>query len=250
MRPLTGQVPLAAPTALYQQADEDAAREFEAFMVGTLAKQMRASVPNGPWSDGAMATFADLFDQEIGKRVAETGGFGLQEDVLKSLRGRREQSSGFSGLPSLPAPNPKREGEGIVARVTSAFGLRSDPFTGENKLHRGLDLAAPAGTPVSAAAEGVVRFAGKRGGYGNVVIVAHPDGTETRYAHLRDISVKRGAQVDAGENIATVGSTGRSTGPHLHFELRRNGEAVEPNAWLVEKGAQVLPGATESAAKR
>lgn len=248
MRALKGTVPLTAPDAHYRQGDEEAAREFEAWMVGTLAKQMRASVPDGPWSEGAMGTFADLFDQEIGRRVADNGGFGLQEDVLKSLRERRGESTALARL-GIPRP-AEHETTGIVGRISSHFGERNDPFTGQKRMHHGLDLAAPAGTPVRAAADGIVRFAGKRGGYGNVVIVEHADGTETRYAHLRDLSVKRGASVAAGENIATVGSTGRSTGPHLHFELRRNGEAVAPEEWMREKGAQVLPGTTDSGHER
>jgi murein DD-endopeptidase MepM/ murein hydrolase activator NlpD len=233
----------------YAQSDVEAAKEFEGFMVGLLAKQMRSSVPDGPWSNGAMATFADLFDQEIGKRVAEGGAFGLQDSVLKSLTARRGQADPTQRLaPAHPMPT---EAIGhAVGRVTSQFGERRDPFTGEHRAHHGIDFAAPAGTPIRAAADGVVRFAGKRGGYGNVVIVEHADGTETRYAHCKELSVQRGAAVSAGENIATVGSTGRSTGPHLHFELRRGGEAVDPKEWIREKGAQVLAEATDSAFER
>lgn len=211
--------------------DEKAARQFESWMVSFMAKQMRESVKDGPWSSGAMSTFADLFDQEIGDRVAESGGFGLQEDLLRSIRHR-------SGTPD-PAELPRHERshapigdvEPHGVRVTSHFGLRADPFTGAQRAHHGLDLGAAEGTPVVAAAAGTVRFAGKRGGYGNVVIVEHADGTETRYAHCRDLGVTPGQAVAAGQSIATVGSTGRSTGPHLHFEVRQGGKPVDPSTW-------------------
>lgn len=210
--------------------DEEAAKQFESWMVSYLSKTMREGVKDGPWSSGAMATFADLFDQEIGERVAESGGFGLQRSLLQAM--------GHDGAPSAPpAPHfaPVRvtkpaKSEGVV-RVTSSFGVRSDPFTGQLRKHHGLDLAAAEGTPVLAAADGVVRFSGKRGSYGNVVILTHADGTESRYAHCRDLGVKEGDVVQAGQPIASVGSTGRSTGPHLHFEVRQEGTAIDPSTW-------------------
>ncbi|MSQ01934.1 MAG: peptidase M23 [Myxococcales bacterium] len=205
--------------------DEKAAQEFESWMVSFMAKQMRESVEGGPWSEGAMATFADLFDQEIGKRVSEGGGFGLKESVLESWRGSAAPAAA-SRQHAHDAPPPPES-----LRVTSAFGVRPDPFSGRARVHHGLDLAAPQGTPVLAAAGGTVRYSGRRGGYGNVVIVEHDDGTETRYAHCRDLSVKVGERVASGQAIATVGSTGRSTGAHLHFEVRRGGEAIDPASW-------------------
>jgi murein DD-endopeptidase MepM/ murein hydrolase activator NlpD len=233
---------LTGPDGKVADSDAAAAREFEAWMVSFLSRQMRETVKDGPWSGGAMSTFADLFDQEIGGRVAESGGLGLQASLLGALQSRRRDDGG-SGAPKPSAPaavapaEAARSGEvagraaGHRLRVTSAFGARRDPLNGENRLHHGIDFGAPEGTPIRAAAAGVVRFSGPRGGYGNVVIVAHPDGTETRYAHCRDLGVKAGEAVAAGQAIATVGSTGRSTGPHLHFEVRRDGAAVDPATW-------------------
>lgn len=203
--------------------DEAAAQEFEAWMVTFLAKQMREGVKGGPWSQGAMATFADLFDQEIGKRVAEGGGFGLKEAVLDSWNGPNAHEAGHD--------HGAERGEGGGFRLTSAFGTRLDPITGKARMHHGQDLAAAEGTPVRAAADGTVRFAGARGSYGNMVIVEHADGTETRYAHCRDLGVKAGDTVAAGQSIASVGSTGRSTGAHLHFEVRQDGRAIDPASW-------------------
>ncbi len=208
--------------------DVKAAQKFEGWMVSFMAKEMRESVKEGPWSTGAMATFADLFDQEIGERVAESGGFGLQKDLLQSIR----RSHGAAEPEAMPRTHaPLGAVRALGQHVTSSFGLRADPFTGALKEHDGLDLGATEGTPIHAAAAGVVRFAGKRGGYGNVVIVEHADGTETRYAHCRDLGVKPGDAVGAGQTIATVGSTGRSTGPHLHYEVRRDGRPVDPGTW-------------------
>jgi murein DD-endopeptidase MepM/ murein hydrolase activator NlpD len=116
----------------------------------------------------------------------------------------------------------------VDARFTSDFGPRTHPITGRASNHAGVDLAAPTGTPIAAAGEGVVAFAGVRGGYGNLVILEHADGTQTYYAHADRLDVRAGDRVARGQQVATVGSTGRSTGPHLHFEVRRDGVPVDP----------------------
>lgn len=231
---------LTGPDGKVADGDAEAARQFEAWMVAFLSKQMRETVKGGPWSGGAMGNFADLFDQEIGERVAETGAFGLQASLVGSLAARRRalgepEPAAAAAVVSGPSATSaghtlgKAAGEGI--RVTSGYGTRRDPFHGAEREHHGVDYGAPAGTPILAAADGVVRFSGARGGYGNVVIVSHPDGTETRYAHCRDLGVRVGEAVAAGQAIATVGSTGRSTGPHLHFEVRRDGTPIDPASW-------------------
>ncbi len=125
----------------------------------------------------------------------------------------------------------------IQGRLSSRFGIRRDPIHGHHRFHRGMDIAAPRGTPIGAAGEGTVVFAGHRKGYGNTVIVEHPDGRQTRYAHADRLYVKRGDTVNAGEVIAAVGSTGRSTGPHLHFEVVENGRRVNPLSILTNEMA-------------
>lgn len=115
-----------------------------------------------------------------------------------------------------------------AGRISSTFGTRFHPIDKKVKFHGGLDVAIPTGTRVNSAAEGVVSFAGKKGGYGNLVIVQHPDGRETRYGHLDKILVATGDSVSGGQEIAKSGSTGKSTGPHLHFEIRENGQVVNP----------------------
>lgn len=115
----------------------------------------------------------------------------------------------------------------------SSFGWRQDPFTGQRALHEGVDFSADSGTPIKAAASGVVIKAERHSSYGNVVEIDHGDGLTTRYAHASKLLVKVGAVVKRGQEIAEVGSTGRSTGPHLHFEVRVDGVAQNPNRFLV-----------------
>lgn len=116
----------------------------------------------------------------------------------------------------------------LDGRFTSDFGPRIHPVTGEHKDHNGVDLAAPIGTPIAATAAGTVSAAGPRGGYGNLVIIDHADGSQSYYAHQDRIDVRVGQTVAQGEHIGTVGATGRVTGPHLHFEIRRGGTPVDP----------------------
>ncbi|MDP3783629.1 MAG: M23 family metallopeptidase [Sphingopyxis sp.] len=137
-------------------------------------------------------------------------------------------------LVAVPSGNPAD-----VLMMSSGFGYRSDPFTGGAAMHSGLDFRGPIGTPILAAAPGRVSFVGAKSGYGNVVEVDHGQGIMTRYAHLSGFTSKVGAQVAAGQQIAKMGSTGRSTGSHLHFEVRLNGVAVNPRRFLEAK-ADVL----------
>ncbi|WP_347302491.1 M23 family metallopeptidase [Croceibacterium sp. TMG7-5b_MA50] len=118
------------------------------------------------------------------------------------------------------------------ARFSSSFGYRRDPFHGTAALHAGLDFAAPMGSPVLAAADGRVTFVGTKGGYGRTVEVTHGNGMMTRYGHLSGWKAKVGDRVKAGDQVAMLGSTGRSTGPHLHFEVRVHGRAVNPLPFL------------------
>ncbi len=120
----------------------------------------------------------------------------------------------------------------VTDHVTSGFGFRDHPITGDHRFHTGVDLRAAEGAPIRAAAEGVVRTAGPRGGYGNAVEIDHGDGTSTLYAHASALLVKPGQRVTQGEPVALVGQTGQATGPHLHFELRRHDHPVDPTAML------------------
>lgn len=119
-----------------------------------------------------------------------------------------------------------------VTRISSGFGNRTDPFTNGRAFHPGIDFPAPKGTIVYSAGAGTVSFVGQINGYGNVVEVTHATGLITRYGHLSAFIAKQGDKVEAGTPIARVGSTGRSTGPHLHFEVRRNDQPIDPQVYL------------------
>jgi murein DD-endopeptidase MepM/ murein hydrolase activator NlpD len=117
--------------------------------------------------------------------------------------------------------------------ITSTFGHRENPFGGADvETHKGLDIKGPMGGHVKAMAKGVVKFAGSKGGFGNCVILKHGNGFETLYGHLSKIMVNVGQQIEIGQQIGNIGSTGRSTGPHLHYEIHRNGQQINPKSFL------------------
>lgn len=118
--------------------------------------------------------------------------------------------------------------------LSSSFGKRKSPFTGEYEFHRGIDISAKMNTPVVAPSDGVVTAVCRKRGYGNTLKISHGFGLMTRYAHLEKSLVKPGQQVKRGEIIAAVGNTGRSTGPHLHYEVCRNGVPVDPLLYIAE----------------
>ncbi len=130
-------------------------------------------------------------------------------------------------LASIPTSMPA-----AIMLMSSGFGYRHDPFTGAGAMHSGLDFKGPIGTPILAAADGLVSFAGVQSGYGNCVEITHANGLVTRYAHLSGFNVSLGQKVTRGIQIARMGSTGRSTGSHLHFEVRLDGSAVNPLKFL------------------
>ncbi len=116
--------------------------------------------------------------------------------------------------------------------ISSGFGQRVDPFTGGGEFHEGIDFAAPEGTRIRAVAAGIVTWAGQRGGYGNMVQIDHGNGYATRYGHAYRVLVHVGQTVQRGDVLALVGDTGRSTGPHVHFEVLRNGHEVNPARFI------------------
>ena len=131
------------------------------------------------------------------------------------------------GAIAIPSVQPVQH-----LQFTSNFGIRSDPFRGTAAMHAGVDIPGPVGTPIYATADGIVDHAARQGGYGNMVEINHGKGIATRYGHLSKILVADGARVTRGQLIALMGSTGRSTGPHLHYEVRIDGHAVNPIPFL------------------
>jgi murein DD-endopeptidase MepM/ murein hydrolase activator NlpD len=231
-----------------------AAREMESLFAYEMVKAMRATAGGAAGGKGFGGdVYGSLFDMERGKVLASRG-LGLQEILLRGIgRGQPTNAPEPSGdlhgmppqtranaspappvenVPSVPAPPesgfPIRDG----GRVSSGFGFRKDPFTGGVAFHRGMDIAAAAGTAVYPVRGGKVTFSGRQKGYGNVVIVDHGDGFVTKYGHNRSNLVEKGTLVGPDTVLAEVGSTGHSTGPHLHFEVSYEGKTVRPETVL------------------
>ncbi|NLC71395.1 MAG: M23 family metallopeptidase [Desulfuromonadaceae bacterium] len=148
----------------------------------------------------------------------------LQLPLQEEIRARPKESSSLTW--KKPAGWPVR------GQISSPFGVRKSPFSGRQIFHEGIDIVAPLGTPVFASAKGTVSTAGYNAGYGNLIVVDHGNGFQTAYGHNSKIFVKVGQQVKKGQKIASVGSTGRSTGPHLHYEVRLHGKPVNPRKFL------------------
>jgi murein DD-endopeptidase MepM/ murein hydrolase activator NlpD len=168
---------------------------------------------------GAMARIqfrAERLAADAGMRAASL------EELLEQLRGKARR------LAATPSIWPTDGWQ------TSGYGYRRSPFTGRRKFHAGVDIAADAGTPVVASANGKVSFAGVKGSLGRAVVVDHGQGIRTSYGHLQRIRVKPGQQVERGDTLGTVGSTGRSTGPHLHYAVSVHGRSVNPANYMLD----------------
>jgi murein DD-endopeptidase MepM/ murein hydrolase activator NlpD len=147
------------------------------------------------------------------------------ESLLKSLEDQQNL------LASTPAIRPVSRG--VKSWTTSRFGYRISPFTKRRELHKAYDIAARKGTPILATADGVVTFAGKKGLYGNLMVIDHGHGMKTRYGHCQKFLKKRGDKIKRWEPIALLGNTGRSTGPHVHYEVHLNGIPVNPEKYIL-----------------
>ena len=187
-------------------AAEEAAAQEVAAMVAAYQRQKE---------EEAAARAAAIARQNA--QNAQNGGGGAEGDGGGGLN-----PGGAVGTGNLGWPVP------CSTRITSRYGTRSDPFTGESRYHSGIDIGCPEGTPIIAAAGGTAVFVGEKGGYGLLIVIQHSDGSFTIYAHNSKNLVKEGAKVKQGEKIALAGQTGRATGPHLHFEIRLESKAVDP----------------------
>lgn len=195
-------------------------------------------VESGSNFDSSLGLFAappqqddpELLDLEFSLLESRLHGisaaFKRQESSLRQLS--RYYDAEKSLLANTPSVWP------VHGWVTSEFGLRDDPYTGARTMHQGLDISGPEGKPIVATAGGVVVFAGDRGGYGKAVVVDHGMGIVTFYAHMSEILVKAGDKVKRGQHIGALGNTGRSTGPHLHYEIRANDVPVNPRSYILE----------------
>ena len=235
--PVAASTAPAAPTASGPDAAarmHQAARALEALVLKQLVTTSKAFT-GGEGAGSAIR--ADLFADALADAMVQGGGIGLARQIEASLSpGGRSPgpTTAPGGAPSLlvppgAAPAPGRPPTAAtLPAVTSPFGARQDPFDGHLTRHGGVDLAGAEGAAVRAVAGGVVRRAGARGGYGQAVEIDHGGGLTTLYAHASDLMVEEGQHVAPGQPIARVGHSGRATGPHLHFEVRVSGTAVDP----------------------
>lgn len=199
---------------LTQFADLRASRAATAIRkLGLNPEQMLASARSA--QGGPLNIVSTSQDGSLDPRFERLG---LSLERMETLE------RGLSGIPQvLPAD---------LSGISSGFGFRRDPFTGRAAMHTGLDFRGRTGDPIHAAAMGTVSFVGRKSGYGKVIEIRHGNGMMTRYAHMSAFRAKAGQKVAAGDIIGAIGSTGRSTGPHLHFEVRINDRAVNPRPFL------------------
>ena len=156
----------------------------------------------------------------------------IRLDVLGDAGGHRAASSASVSRTSSDA-NPFHRVLNGPARMSSPYGMRVHPIHHDHRHHNGIDLAAKRHTPITAMREGVVTFSGWKNGYGHTVVIRHEGGIETQYSHAQRRLVRAGERVDASTVVATVGSSGNATGPHLHLEVNRNGRRVNPLPYLM-----------------
>ncbi len=185
---------------------------------------------------------SQLRNQADGERQQVAAVEAQEQQVVEGIRARKaEFEAQYNALQSQisasvsrgnPTPGNHRFIWPVNGPITSPFGPRTHPISGDSRIHTGVDIGASSGTPIKAAGDGVVVMAGSNGGYGNWTLVDHGDGTATGYAHQSSIGVRIGQHVSTGEVIGQVGSTGASTGPHLHWEVRVNGTPVDPMGWV------------------
>lgn len=255
---LDSRTPLSAQVADYDQLWQDTLEEYQA---DTSSEESQAQLERMTQQLGRLQTRLTRLDA-LGERLTELvdmsdgefdfntdpgmGGPELRKDsmryegpdvqsVIDQLAERIDNRTQQLRLLEELVLNRETDANALLdfmpvneGYISSGFGRRTDPISGHMSHHSGLDFAAPRGTPIHAVGAGVVTFSGRNGAYGNMVEVTHGSGLKSRYAHAHKLEVVKGDLVKKGEVIALVGSTGRSTGPHLHLEIYSNGRAVNP----------------------
>jgi murein DD-endopeptidase MepM/ murein hydrolase activator NlpD len=168
----------------------------------------------------------------------------LGQEISSRERSLRELKAFIEEKASLLAATPTILP--VKGLITAGYGYRKSPFTGQRELHEGLDIAAPYGTPIVATADGIVTFAGPLAAYGNVVFVDHGHGFSTFYGHCSSYRVREGQRVRRGEVLAYVGTTGRTTGPHVHYEVHVSGIISNPMKYTVDTSGSRFAGDVET----
>jgi murein DD-endopeptidase MepM/ murein hydrolase activator NlpD len=237
--------------------------EFEALMLSFVFKAMRQTIPKSDFLGNARNQdwYTDLFDFELAKNFSQGKSVGLSAYLQQDLQ-RLQHRQASQRHPVVPGPGPAYRSDPVspteprlqasasmpdplseamilpvVGRLSSHYGERSDPLTGEVKFHHGIDITSPIGTEIRAALPGMVTFSGWQQGYGQTIILSHDNGYITQYAHNSANLAHVGEHVGRGQPIALVGQSGRATGPHVHFEVRNDGGALDPVLLLANKAA-------------
>jgi len=193
-------------------------KAFQGNLLGPVKLTEFETVDGQPAQIPSLTAMVDDLQTQLSSREQQLG-------VLENLILTRELNKQV-----YPEGRPVQEGW-----ISSYFGRRSDPFTGFSAVHKGVDFAGPEGTVVSSVAAGLVTFAGERAGFGQMVEINHGNGLATRYCHNEKLLVKQGDMVRKGQDVSLMGSTGHSTGPHLHFEVLKNGSQVDPLRFIGEE---------------
>ncbi len=210
-----------------------AAEEQKRSQLAALADQRQMLVAQADLERRHVAQEVTELEETSAEEEAQLGAMIVQRQREEAARREAERRARQLAGETLPAEN----GPGLFSwpasgPITSPFGVRSDPITGRTRRHDGIDIGAPMGATITAAASGTVIYAGWESGYGNTIVIDHDGAVSTLYGHCSQIFVSNGQEVQRGQAIGAVGSTGRSTGPHLHFEVRVNGVAVDPTGRL------------------
>ncbi|HYA85697.1 MAG TPA: peptidoglycan DD-metalloendopeptidase family protein [Nitrospirota bacterium] len=225
------------------EAVKEVARQMESLFVYEMLKVMREA--SGKSSTGGLGsdTYTTMFDMELSKVLSERG-IGLSDMIENAISAKIDKTGQTPAAPSQQVHSQKSSVQADIKdllpdvaspRISSGYGMRHDPFSGELKFHQGLDIPAPAGTDIHPLRPGTVLYSGKQAEYGNVVIIDHGDGFTSKYAHNQTNLVQEGEKVDTASIIARVGSTGKSTGSHIHFEVAYKGQNVDPGMLLTHK---------------
>ncbi|MEW6738989.1 MAG: peptidoglycan DD-metalloendopeptidase family protein [Nitrospirota bacterium] len=205
------------------------AKQIETVFLNEFLRIMMEQTSFG--KDRTVSTYMPYITSEIAKSITERG-IGVGDFFLRTPSAGIQDTKSQNPLPQNTLPFDGKLKLPAVGKVTSRYGLRHDPIDGRLRHHSGIDIAMPEGTPVPSAAPGRVVFSGFSSGYGNCVIIEHENGLTSLYAHNSLNLVKTGDVVDKNRVLALSGSSGRSTGPHLHFEVRKEGVPVDPTGMI------------------
>ena len=209
-----------------QEEMEKVAQELESVFIYELLKVMRNTVKISDKEQDAFCNYNTIIDMELSKVLSERG-FGLKNYILEALN-RDKIIRSYQKV-------EKESEKPYFKNITSGFGMRKHPVFGINHFHKGIDIALPEGSDIKPVLDGKVIYSGFDKGYGNNIVIEHKNGLKTRYAHNMVNLVNVGDVVDRDTIIGKVGKTGITTGPHLHFEVIKDGKPIDPGIFLAAK---------------